>query len=89
MCLPPSCFETRFGFASGFEGGQGIFFENTKIDEVIEGNIYALLVVTTINLVPLKLKRRVKACVKACVKAAMAIDLRVLNLVLVSGYVRC
>jgi hypothetical protein len=38
MYLPPACFETGFGFVSGFEEGRSTNFrKNPKIDEVIEG----------------------------------------------------
>ena len=41
MCLPLACFETGFGFVSGFDegyhGSKGIFQKKSKIiDEVIE-----------------------------------------------------
>ena len=42
MCLPPACFETGFGFVSGFEEGYSRNFSETnpKIDEVIEEKIF-------------------------------------------------
>ena len=57
MCLPPACFETRFGFVSGFDkGSHGTvvgtsvvkeFSKKKKIDEVRGGNIYEVDIVTT------------------------------------------
>ena len=38
MCLPPACFETGFGFVSGFVAGWSKnFVKNPKTDKVIEG----------------------------------------------------
>ena len=53
MCLPPTCFDTGFGFVSGFELGYSRNFQKKiKIDEVIGGGkIPALWIVTTIVLV--------------------------------------
>jgi hypothetical protein len=41
MCLPPACFETGFGFVSGFEEGWSRnFSKKIKIGEVVEGKSF-------------------------------------------------
>ena len=34
MCLPPACFETGFGFVSGFEEGRSRNFSQKKIQKI-------------------------------------------------------
>ena len=41
MCLPPACFETGFGFVSGFEqgyhGSRGILQKKQKLTKLLRG----------------------------------------------------
>ena len=67
MCLPPACFETGFGFVSGFEEGWSKNFSKKipKTDKVIEGEDFFTLdcnnYTAILNLVPVCVYTRTAA----------------------------